>query len=364
MKYLIPYSKPCYSKYDAICSKNYVSDLKQNWFGEFKETRKLEEKLINLSGAKYVHAVNSGTSALICAYLSLGLKRNDTILMTGYTHIATPNTAKLLGLKIKVVDIEKNTGFANYKLIKKKLNNNIKCLVLAAINGRASVSTLKICNLAKQKGIPVVIDGASALGSSIENRKILSLGDITTTSFSTSKLISSGQGGAIFTNSKSIYKKIKPLKNFGRLKPTDERFSIYGLNFKMSDALSVLANSQLDQLNEIAEKKVKIFKRYINNLGEENFFLNNFSNMKNTYVDLIGCKSFLYRNRLINELKEHKIESRLMFPSLKSQPVLNYINGKTPVADHITKRGLLLPSSVDLKNSQIDKISKICEKYI
>ncbi len=364
MKYNIPYSKPCYSNYDTKHIKSYVSDLDENWFGEFRETRKLEEKLSKLSGAKYVHAVNSGTSALICAYLSLGLKKKDKILMTGYTHIATPNTAKLLGLNIEVIDIEKETGFADFNLIKKKLSKKIKCLVLAAINGRVSDLTLQICKLAKRKKIPIIIDGASALGSEINKKKILSLGDITTTSFSTSKLISSGQGGAIFTNNKKLYKNIKPLKNFGRLKPTDEKFNIYGLNFKMSDALSVLANSQLDQLDKIAEKKVNIFKRYIENLGKENFFTNDFSRMKNTYVDLIGCKSFSHRNRLITDLKNHKIESRLMFPSLKSQPVLNYITGKTPIADTITKKGLLLPSSVDLKISQIDKISKICEKYI
>tara|TARA_B100000767_G_scaffold112483_1_gene107416 strand:+ start:62 stop:1156 length:1095 start_codon:yes stop_codon:yes gene_type:complete len=364
MKFNIPYSKPCYSKYDKKKILNYVSDLDENWFGEFRETRKLEENLSKVSGANYVHAVNSGTSALICAFLSLGLKKNDEVLMTGYTHIATPNTAKLLGLNIRVVDIEKENSFADFDLIKKNLNKKIKCLVLSAINGRVSDSIFKICKLAKLKKIPIVIDGASALGSYKNNKKILSLGDITTTSFSTSKLISSGQGGAIFTNSKSIYDKIKPLKNFGRLKSTDERFSIYGLNFKMSDALSVLANSQLEQLETIAEKKMKVFKRYIKNLGKENFFNTDFSEMKNTYVDLIGCKNFASRNKLIEELKKNKIESRLMFPSLRSQPILKYIKGKTPVADEITKKGLLLPSAVDITISQIDRISKICEKYI
>ena len=77
MIYNIPYSKPCYSKIDKKKVREYVSDLDNNWFGEFKETRRLEENLAKISNVKYVHAVNSGTGALICAYLGLGLKKND-----------------------------------------------------------------------------------------------------------------------------------------------------------------------------------------------------------------------------------------------------------------------------------------------
>jgi dTDP-4-amino-4,6-dideoxygalactose transaminase len=102
----------------------------------------------------------------------------------------------MFGAKLKQIDIESSTGGACYEDLIKKTTKKTKCIAISAINGRISESIFKIIKFAKSKNIPILIDGASALGSKKNGIPILSLADISITSFSSSKLISSGQGGA------------------------------------------------------------------------------------------------------------------------------------------------------------------------
>jgi UDP-2-acetamido-2-deoxy-ribo-hexuluronate aminotransferase len=364
MKKKIFYSKPCYSKNEKSALIKYCSNLKENWFGEFSETKKLEDNLKKISNCKFVHAVSSGTAALLCAWHALGIKKNDEVLITSYTHIATANTAGMFGAKLKQIDIESSTGGACYEDLIKKTTKKTKCIAISAINGRISESIFKIIKFAKSKNIPILIDGASALGSKKNGIPILYLADISITSFSSSKLISSGQGGAVFTNKKKLSEKIKTYKNFGRKKLSDDVFKHYGLNFKISDILSLLANSQLKRIQSIKEKKQRVFKRYIANLGKNNFFKTNFNENINSYVDFVGCKNEIERNKLIKELSLNNFDSRMMFPALNKHYLYKNISGNAKNSNRLVNKGILLPSNIDLSNKQIDLICKISEKYI
>ena len=364
MERKIFYSKPCYTNKEKLALISYCSNLKENWFGEFKESQKLEDNLKKISNCKFVHAVSSGTAALLCAWHSLGIKKNDEILITSYTHVATANTAKTFGAKLKQIDIEKSTGGACYEDLIKKITKDTKCIALSAINGRISDSIFKIIKLARERKIPILIDGASALGSTKNGLPILSLADISITSFSSSKLISSGQGGAVFTNKKKLSQKIKIYKNFGREKLSDDIFEHFGLNFKISDILCLLANSQIKRINSIKKKKQRVFKRYISNLGKNNFFETNFKENINSYIDFIGCKNEISRDKLIKELSLNNFDSRMMFPALNKHNLHKNISGIAKNANNIVNKGILLPSNIDLSNNQIDLICRICEKHV
>ncbi len=337
---------------------NYVK--RDNWITEHKVTENFEKKFSKFTNSKYCICFPNGTITMSSILDCLDLKKNDEVLVSNYTMVATANVAKFVGLKLKLVDISnKDLCMCPVDLLK-KINKKTKVVIYTQMNGRVGQieSIKKIC---KKNNIFLIEDAAHAIGSYNKRIHVGNSGIASSFSFSMPKLITMGQGGAVITNNSKLASKLRLYKNFGRKKPGEDVHNYLGYNFKITDMQSILGLEQLKDINLRIRKKKAIFVRYKNNL-KNNSKIKFFDVEKNETpwsVD-IYLKDV---SKLKKILKKNKILTRYVYPPLNSQKI--YKNFKNlPISSYYCNRGLWLPSSLDLKNQEIDKICKLINKNI
>jgi len=160
---------------------------------------------------------------------------------------------------------------------------------------------------------------------------------------------------------KNFEKKLRLYKDFGRRKPGTDVHDYLGYNFKITDMQSVIALGQLGDIKKRIDKKKKIFKRYYNNL-KKNPKIKLFEILNNETPWSVD----IYINnvkKIKHKLKKHNISTRLVYPPLNSQKIYRKFKN-LPVSNFFCKRGLWLPSSLDLNNKKIDLICRYLNKYV
>lgn len=147
MQRFIPWASP---KLFNLEKKLVLDALKSNWISGGYYIEKLENSLKKYLKTNHAFLVTNGTSALHLAFLACDLKRNDEILIPAFGYLAAANIAALMGLKIKFVDVDKQTFCMNFDNLKKKLSKNTKAVV--TINTYGNMHELKkISNFLKKK---------------------------------------------------------------------------------------------------------------------------------------------------------------------------------------------------------------------
>lgn len=274
---MISYGKQNISKEDISA---VVEVLKSDFLTQGPKIAEFENDLVNYCNVKYAKVVCNGTAALHLAYLSIGLKKNDIVWTTPNTFVATANAALYCGAKVEFIDIDAKTynlsiKHLKEKLIKAKKENNLPKLVVPVHFAGQSCEMEKIWQLAKKYNFKVVEDACHALGAEYKGKKVGSCqySDAAIFSFHPVKIITTGEGGAVVTNDKSIDEKIKLLRSHGITKDSSKftnkshggwyyEQQELGFNYRMTDIQAVLGISQLKRLNVFVEKRRIIAKRY------------------------------------------------------------------------------------------------------
>ena len=138
--------------------KKSLSELiKTNYLNEGSVTRDFEKKISNFIGTKYATATTSGTSAIALSLMALGVKRDDEVLIPNFTFIATANAAKLVGAKVKFIDINYENLNIDVKKIEKSITKKTKALITVDVNGRAC-EYQKIQKICKKFNLKLICD--------------------------------------------------------------------------------------------------------------------------------------------------------------------------------------------------------------
>ena len=350
--------KPVIGKKEKNNLINYIK--KDNWITEHKVTENFEKNFAKFTNSKYCICFPNGTITMSSILDCLNLKKDDEVLVSNYTMVATANVAKFVGLKVKLVDIsDKDLCMSPEDLIK-KINKKTKVVIYTQMNGRVGQID-RIKKICKKEKLFLIEDAAHAIGSYNNKIHVGNSGIASSFSFSMPKLITMGQGGAVVTNSSNLANKLRLYKNFGRKRSGEDVHNYVGYNFKITDMQSMLALEQLKTVNFRIRKKKEIFFRYKSRL-KDNFKIRFFDIKKDETpwsVD-IYLKDV---KKLKKILEKKKILTRYVYPPLNTQKIYKQFKG-LPVSNFFCKRGLWLPSSLDLKNKDIDNICKIINKYI
>ena len=175
------------------------------------------------------------------------------------------------------------------------------------------------------------------------------------------KLITTGQGGMVITNNFNLYIKLLKIKNFGRKSDGNDFYSSIGYNFKFTDLQATLGMSQLKSINWRIKQKKKIFKYYYE-------FLSN--NKKLKFFDFAKSETPWFIDiyldnpkKLQKFLLKKNIFTRLVYPSLDTLTIFQN-KKKNKIANYYCKRGLWLPSSLNLDRSEILYISKLIDIFL
>ena len=350
--------KPVIGKKEKNNLINYIKE--DNWITEHKVTENFEKNFAKFTNSKYCICFPNGTITMSSILDCLNLKKNDEVLVSNYTMVATANVAKFVGLKVKLVDISDKDLCMSPEALIKKINKKTKVVIYTQMNGRVG-QIERIKKICKKEKLFLIEDAAHAIGSYTNKIHVGNSGIASSFSFSMPKLITMGQGGAVVTNSSNLANKLRLYKNFGRKRSGEDVHNYVGYNFKITDMQSMLALEQLKTVNFRIRKKKEIFFRYKSRL-KNNFKIKFFDIKKDETpwsVD-IYLKDV---KKLKKILEKKKILTRYVYPPLNTQKIYKQFKG-LPVSNFFCKRGLWLPSSLDLKNRDIDNICKIINKHI
>lgn len=236
---------------------------------------KFEKKIKGYVNSKFALTCTSGTSAIHLAFEAINVSKDDVIIMPSINFISSFNIAKLKRAKIYLTDVDHATGqMTPNNLIECIKKNNLKKIkaVITMYLGGSPENIGKFYLLKKKYNFFWIEDACHAFGSSYFYKKNYKVGsckhaDLSAFSFHPLKTITTGEGGAITTNNKNFYLRMKNFRSQGlqvnkKYHWKYERSGV-GLNYRMNEFQSALGISQLSKINYITKERQKIAKNYL-----------------------------------------------------------------------------------------------------
>ena len=320
------------------------------------EPFKLEKKLCQLTKSKYAVSVSSGSSALYLALSASGIGYDDEVITTAYSWVITSNAITSLGAKPVFVDIDENFNIDPTK-IEQAITKNTKAIVPVHIAGKLCEME-KIAKIAKKNNLKIIEDAAQAFGSSFSKRKPGFFSDACAFSFNPMKVLHAyGEAGAVVTNSKKIFEKLKQLRHAGTIRKNKDNINncvSSSLNHKIDTLQASFVLQNINRLKSIIKKRNQIFKLYSANLKE---YLKH-QNIKKfeTHSCYLFLGRFNQRDKLKSFLSKRKIETRIFYsPLINNAPYYKsrYKNFNLKNSELFLKSVLALPMHENLTIKQI-----------
>jgi len=287
------------------------------------EIEEFENALKNYVGVDYCLTLNSGTSALHSALLANEIGLNDEVIVPSFSFISTANSVLFVGGKPIFADIEEDTFGLSPSSITSKKTSQTKAIIPMDYGG-LSCNIFEINQLAKDNNLVLIEDAAESLGSTIHGKKVGSQSDCAIFSFCGNKVLTTGEGGAVVTNSKKIYEKIKLLRSHGRTdfstnyfdNENDSQYTSLGYNWRMSSLTAALGISQINKLDKLIKMRQDVASTLSNGLSKfkEISTFNPPSGYEHIFqIYTIRLSSHELRNKLHDFLTTKQIFSKVYF---------------------------------------------------
>jgi dTDP-4-amino-4,6-dideoxygalactose transaminase len=379
MKY-IPYGRQLIDNEDR---KSVLNSLSNDLITTGPLVEKFEKELKKYFECKYSYTCSSGTAAIHLAMLSIGLKKNDIILMPAVNFIASYNIAKIMKLRIYLVDVDENTGQVTASKILQCLKKNklkkIKALLVMYHAGFPE-NPIDFYTLKKKYKFFLIEDACHAFGAEYKYKnKFYKIGsckhaDVSTFSLHPVKTITSGEGGVITTNSNKVAKKIQLLRSHGILRNKKKHWDYdivqHGFNYRLSDINCALGLSQLNKIDSFLIKREKIYRRYVDELKFLSSYLElpNYSKVTKPAFHLflinIKFKNFKKNKRhLIKYFLKNNIFVQQHYIPIYKFKVYKEKRKYFPETEKYFKNSLSIPLFVNLSIRDQIKIIKVIKNF-
>ncbi len=337
---------------------NYLNS--GGWITEHKVTANFEDKVKQFVNRDSAFCVPNGTIAIYLALLASGIKDGKRVAVPNITMIATINAIIWARAIPVLIDVDESLCMSYENLTK---TENLDAVIFVPLNGRTG-DGLKIESWCFENNITLIEDSAHALGSSYDSKKCGGLGDLSVFSFTPHKIITMGQGGMVLTDNKKYGENIYNLKTFNRSIDKLDWHEGFGLNFKITDLQATLGISQFKKIKKYLDLKKnnwELYKKEINN--KEIKFINFKDNEVPWFFDVV-CSSEEVKEEIKNLLDKEDIETRDGYPALSFQGYLSDVErNNLAYSESISNKILWLPSSNNLSEEEVSKISKIISNY-
>lgn len=344
---------------------------------------KLEEKLCEITGAKYAVVCSNGTAALHIACQAAGLQKGDEFITTPITFAASANCGLYCGAVPVFADINERTYNIDTAQVQDKVTEKTKAVVAVDFTGQA-VELDALMEICHDKKLVLIEDGAHSIGTKYKGKGIGSIADMTTFSFHPVKTVTGGEGGAVLTNSNEFYEKLKLFRSHGITREdelmvrTPEGAWYYeqvdlGMNYRMTDIQAALISSQLEKLPKFAARRKEIVKRY----NEA------FANLPEITVQEEIPESDTVRHLYILRLKPEtlQIDRRQFFDAMSAEGIqcnvhyipvyrhpyyeaLGYKKGLCPKAEKLYAEMMSLPLYYAMSDRDVEDVIAAVKKLV
>jgi dTDP-4-amino-4,6-dideoxygalactose transaminase len=337
---------------------------------------KFEKMFAKFTGVKYAIGVSNATSALFLSLKSIGIKKDDEVIIPDMTFVATANAVIHAGGKPVLIDVNLDDMNISVEAIKKVITKKTKAILPVHFAGKACHME-KIKKIAKENNLFLIEDCAHAIGTFINKKHVGTFGEAGCFSFYPTKNITTIEGGMVITNSKKIAEKIKNYRNHGITKTLSQRYNLGkpweydvvepGYNFRLDEIRSSLGISQLKRIKKMNARRESIFNYYNKNLskikGVEIPIKARGVDSHHLYIIRIKKKYSLSRDELFKKLSKEGISTTLhykplhLFSAYKKYRKMNLKN-----SIQLFNEILSLPFFPDITKNQQNKVIKSISK--
>lgn len=273
----IPYGRQTISSEDIDA---VVEILRSEYLTQGPAVPKFEERVSAVSGSRFTVAVNSATSALHIACLSLGVGKGDRVWTSAITFVASANCARYCGAEVDFVDIDEMTYNMSVHDLERKLqhadrNGTLPKVVIPVHLAGQSCDMEAVHALSTRYGFRIIEDASHAIGASYKDTPVGSCAysDISVFSFHPVKIVTTGEGGAATTNDPEIAASMALFRSHGVTREPEymksrphgpwyyEQLEL-GYNYRMTDIAAALGTSQLTRLAQFVEERNRVADYY------------------------------------------------------------------------------------------------------
>jgi len=369
----IPYYSPWITKNDE---SYMLKALHQRWLTNGPFLKKFENKISNILKCKYSSGVGSATQALHLSLRALGIKEGNEVIVPTFTFVASANAALYCNAKPILTDVDNDTFTIMPSEIEKNITKNTKAIVVVHYGGQ-SCDMDSILSISKKYDLPIVEDCAHALGAKFKKNYCGTIGKVGCFSFYPTKVITTGEGGAVTTNNSSIFKKINLLRSQGmdfsaelREKTSKWKYDILdlGYNYRLDEIRSALGYSQISRLNTINKMRKKIAKIYDRQLNKINGIIipkiaSNRNHIYHLYTIKVEKNYHLTRDQLFEKLSQNGIGTSVQYTPIHElsfyKKQFKYKHNDFPNSTNLKSKILCLPIFPQMTEKQIEKVISV-----
>jgi dTDP-4-amino-4,6-dideoxygalactose transaminase len=363
---MIPYGRQSIDDADIA---SVVEVLKSDLITTGGLVEEFETELSDYLGAE-TFVVSSGTAALHCAYMGIGIQPGDEVITPSNTFIATQATAANLGAKIVFADLDPRTGLISLDSVKEKVTSRTKAIVLVDYAGQPC-DIDAFMDFAHKKNIFVIEDAAHSLGSLYKGKRVGSLADITTFSFFPTKNITTGEGGAVSSKNEDLLKRAKRFGRQGLVRDSvdfkmsphggwHQEVHEFGLNYRLTDFQCALGLSQLSKIDRFKLARQEIFNLYKERLRDlqeiETLKVEGYAEPTWHLFPIFVNPSI--RSKLFDFLRSKEIGVQVNYFPVHMQPVFQNlsVNDALPGTLNFYEREISLPMHLQVDETVIDNV--------
>ena len=364
-----------------------VEVLKSNNLTQGPTVSKFEDDLKKYFSARSACAVSSGTAALHLVGLSLNWSKDDIILTTPISFLATANSICYSGAKPEFIDINKQNYTIDINLLEQRVKRNTKNIkaIIAVDYAGHPCNWHELRKIADKYKITLINDNCHAMGSLYKGRKdyAVTYADLVTQSYHPVKHITTGEGGSILSNNNDLINKIRLLSSHGTIKKNNDfddknppwKYEMIelGYNYRITDIQCALGCSQLKKLDNFINKRRNIARIYDEAFKDvKGFIIPNASNeVKHSYHLYPIQIDFEYFNikkiDFFSFMKSHNINLQVHYIPIHTQTFYQknygYKIGDFPVSESFFEKEVSLPIFPDLTEDAVRNIILLIKNF-
>lgn len=347
--------------------ERYLAEcIRTGWISsEGPFVKRLEEGFASRAGRRYGIAVCNGSVALDVAIAALGLGPGDEVILPTFTIISCPAAVVRAGATPVLVDCEPDTWNTTAERIAAGITSRTKAIMIVHIYG-LPVDMDPVLALARRYGLKIIEDAAEMHGQTYRGRPCGSFGDISTFSFYSNKLVTTGEGGIVLADDAALAERCRAMRNLcfqpGKRFVHEE----LGWNYRLSNLQAAVGVAQLERLDEFVARKRSMGQAYLEQFADirglqlplrrtayaENIFWV-FGVVLDDSVPFDAAEA-------MRKLAARGIDTRPFFWPMHEQPVFRklglFANEAHPNAEWLARRGFYLPSGLALTETQIEQV--------
>jgi perosamine synthetase len=353
---MIPVSRPTISEDDIRLVTDAVSSGWVSSLGRYIDI--FEQQFAEFCGVRHCVTTANGTVAIHLALKVLGIGEGDEVIVPDLTFVATANAVVHAGARPVMADVRRSDWCLDPASVERLLTPKTRAMIPVHLYGHpCEMDELRA--IAREHGVKIIEDAAEAHGAEYHGRRVGGLGDCATFSFYGNKIITTGEGGALTTDSDEVAERARFLRDHGMSKERRYWHTEVGYNYRMTNLQAALGVAQLGRIGALMEERDRILRTYRQYLSSDKLRLNpslpetrpvNWM----TCVLIDGCDRER-RDRVMARLKEQGIDSRPFFYPLSALPM--YGGAANEVSAELSACGLNLPTYPGLQEREIQTIS-------